>query len=198
MIAENTLQAEIVETEDRILDAIDEVISFWGFRGATGRVWGIMYLNGKPMSMDEIQERLGMSVGAVSMTIKELRTWGVVKKVHERSSRKTLYEPETNFWKMIARVLENREKLLIENASENIRQGTRNFTALAKKARGAEAAALKEKAERTRRLELLGAATYAILDSFISLQKVDASVITDIARIPMKVAKAVRKQSAVK
>jgi hypothetical protein len=58
------------------------------------------------------RERLQMSAGAVSMALTELQRWGVVRRVWRPGERKEFYEAETNFWKMISKVVQERERFL--------------------------------------------------------------------------------------
>ena len=102
----------------RIADTIGGLIEFWGFKRGMGRMWAIIYLAQEPMSAAELQDRLSMSAGAVSMTLAELVKWGVVKKTWVPGERKDFYEPETSIWKMMTRVFRERELTHIREAIE--------------------------------------------------------------------------------
>jgi len=54
------------------------------------------------------------------MTLTGLATWGVVHKVRKPGRRGDLYEAETDFWKMISKVLAERERLEIEAAIHTV------------------------------------------------------------------------------
>ena len=83
--------------ELRVADQIGAVMEFWGFKRVHGRVWSILYLSSEPLSAAEIRDRLGVSVGATSMALAELRRWGAVREVRT-SARSMHFEPETNIW----------------------------------------------------------------------------------------------------
>jgi DNA-binding transcriptional regulator GbsR (MarR family) len=102
----------------RVADTIGGLIQFWGFKRGMGRLWTILYLSEEPMSAVELQERLAMSAGAVSMHVGELVKWGVVKKTWVPGERKDFYEPETSVWKMVSRVFRERELAQIRGAIE--------------------------------------------------------------------------------
>ena len=95
---------ELWQSEVLISDSIGRLIEFWGFKRNMGRLWSILYLSGRPHSAPEIQEKLQLSAGAVSMTLNELVRWGVVKKVWLQGERRDHYAAEGNFWKMISRM----------------------------------------------------------------------------------------------
>jgi DNA-binding transcriptional regulator GbsR (MarR family) len=50
------------------------------------------------------------------MTLADLMRWGVVKKVWLQGERRDYYEAEGNFWKMISRVFNERERVEILDA----------------------------------------------------------------------------------
>ena len=61
-----------LESELIAADAVGEVIEYWGFRKALGRVWTVLYLTGEPMAAGDVGLRLSMSAGSVSTTLTEL------------------------------------------------------------------------------------------------------------------------------
>jgi DNA-binding transcriptional regulator GbsR (MarR family) len=97
-------------------DAVGALMELWGFRRQLGRVWAVLFLSEKPLAAPELCARLGISTGLLSMSLAELRRWGVVRPIQLPGSRKEHYEPETNVWRLVARVLREREKRAVEGA----------------------------------------------------------------------------------
>jgi len=91
-------------------------MEFWGFKRNMGRVWAILYLSDRPLSAADLRGRLGLSSGAVSMTVNELSRWGVVKRVWQTGDRRDYFVPEGNIWKMVSRVYAQREKVEVLDA----------------------------------------------------------------------------------
>ena len=83
-----------------------------------GRAFGLLYLSREPLPQAEIQARLGISAGSASMTLAALGRWGVVHKIWVRGQRREHYQAETDFWKMISGVLNERERREISAAVE--------------------------------------------------------------------------------
>jgi hypothetical protein len=83
-----------------------------------GRAFGLLYLAREPLAQAEIQKRLGISAGSASMTLAALGRWGVVHRVWVRGQRREHYRAETDFWKMISGVLNERERREIGAAVE--------------------------------------------------------------------------------
>lgn len=103
--------------ELRVADQIGVLMGFWGFKRVHGRVWSILFLAQEPLSAAEIRKRLGVSVGATSMALTELRRWGAIREV-TTGARSAHFEPETNIWRLVARVLHDRESRLLEETIE--------------------------------------------------------------------------------
>jgi len=104
------------ESELLVSDAIGRLMEFWGFKRNMGRVWTVLYLGDDPLSSKDLQQRLKLSSGAVSMTVNELARWGVVKKVWIQGERRDYFVAEGNLWKMISRVFNERERVEILDA----------------------------------------------------------------------------------
>jgi DNA-binding transcriptional regulator GbsR (MarR family) len=109
------------------------VIEYWGFRKALGRVWAVLYLWDGPLSAGDIGERLQMSAGAVSMALTELQRWAVVKRVWLPGERREFFEAEVDLWKMIAKVISERERYLARGVRERLEQAGRLVAQLAER-----------------------------------------------------------------
>jgi HTH-type transcriptional regulator, glycine betaine synthesis regulator len=97
------------QSEVLVTDLIGRLIEFWGFKRNMGRVWAILYLSPDAMSASDIRDTLQLSTGAVSMTLSELARWGVVKRVWVPGERRDYFTAEVQLWKMISRVMAERE-----------------------------------------------------------------------------------------
>jgi DNA-binding transcriptional regulator GbsR (MarR family) len=106
--------------EALVVDAVGSVIDFWQFKRNQGRVWALLYLRGRAMSSMELQESLGLSKGGVSMLVRELEQWGVVRRVRAPRDDVWRYAAETDLMKMIGRVISERENGLVQGVKEDL------------------------------------------------------------------------------
>ena len=106
--------------EALVVDAVGSVIDFWKFKRNQGRVWALLYLRGRAMSSMELQESLGLSKGGVSMLVRELEQWGVVRRVRAPRDEVWRYAAETDLMKMIGRVISERENGLVRGVKEDL------------------------------------------------------------------------------
>lgn len=105
----NLVTGELWPSEQLLSDAVGRLMEFWGFKRHMGRIWTLLYLSDEPLSAHELQEKLQLSAGSVSMATVELLRWGVIKKVWIHGQRRDYFTAESNFWKMISRVFRERE-----------------------------------------------------------------------------------------
>jgi DNA-binding transcriptional regulator GbsR (MarR family) len=103
----------------KVADAVGGLMESWGFKRNMGRVWALLYLEQAPLSAADIGERLSLSTGSMSMLLQELQEWSVVRKTWVPGERRDYYEAETSIWKMVSRVLRERELIWIRDAAEN-------------------------------------------------------------------------------
>jgi HTH-type transcriptional regulator, glycine betaine synthesis regulator len=118
-----TLPEMATREEERALihevaDAVGALMEFWGFKRVMGRLWTVLYLEPEPLTAAELCERLAISSGAASMTLADLERWGVVRRSRKAGDRREYFEAETDIWKMVSRVLRERELSQIERALE--------------------------------------------------------------------------------
>jgi HTH-type transcriptional regulator, glycine betaine synthesis regulator len=103
-----------------VADAVGELMELWGFRRQLGRIWAVLFLSERPLAAPALCERLQISTGLLSMSLSELRGWGVVRSVDVPGDRKEHFEAETNIWSLVRRVLAERERRAIDRALETV------------------------------------------------------------------------------
>jgi DNA-binding transcriptional regulator GbsR (MarR family) len=82
----------------------------WGINPAMGRVHGLLYIAGRPMNAEEIMKALGLSRAAVSMNLRDLVNWGVVRRVYKKGDRKEYFAAETDVWDMFTTIIRERKR----------------------------------------------------------------------------------------
>ena len=87
-----------------------EMGSRWGFNRTIGQMVGLLIVSDKPLTANELAETLNISRGNVSMGIKELQSWQLIRTRHIPKDRKDYYEPAGSIWDLATRVFEERRK----------------------------------------------------------------------------------------
>ena len=155
------------EAELLAAEAIGDVIEHWGFRKALGRMWTVLYLHDESMCAGELGERLQMSAGAVSTSLTELQRWGVARRVWRPGERKEFYEAETDFWRMISKVVHERERFLLRSVRERLE---RSRAMLKGAPQGQRSRARIEKLQRLLSFAQMGE---LVIESFLASRRAD-------------------------
>ncbi len=122
------------------METMGRITAFWGFSKIMGQLYGLLYLSPRPLTLDEMAENLSISKGNVSINIRALERWSMVRQVWVKGDRKDFYEAETDFWKIIRGVLKEREKKEFDQALGAIGGLRKRGEEIHKKAKSAESA----------------------------------------------------------
>lgn len=98
------------ETIDRFVEAWGSMGTFWGISHSVARVHALLIISDRVWTLDEICERLRISRGNASMSLKELRGWGVVRRERRPGDRREFYASEADSWQMLFRILRERKR----------------------------------------------------------------------------------------
>jgi DNA-binding transcriptional regulator GbsR (MarR family) len=85
------------------------------------RVHAFMILSNEPVDLDTVARELQISRGNASMSLKELRNWGIIKRVHISGDRRDFYVAEPDTWNMIFSIAAERKKREFDPALHALR-----------------------------------------------------------------------------
>lgn len=94
--------------------------TFWGVSPTTARVFGWLFSRREGAEAEQIMEALELSRGAVSMSCKELRDWGLLTSERVPGSRRTLYSSEKDLEKVVRHVVQIRKQREWDPILENL------------------------------------------------------------------------------
>ncbi len=117
--------APLSRWEQMAIDAVGDVIEFWGFKRNQGRVWALLYLHGEALPASAIERTLGLSKGAVSMLIRDLERWSVIRGERSAGDSAWRYRAETELIRLVTRVVEQREGEFITRIRGEISEARR-------------------------------------------------------------------------
>ena len=152
--------------ETLAIDAVGNVIEFWGFKHNQGRVWALLYLRGTSMTATQLEDELGLSKGAVSMLVRDLERWGVVLRIRQPGTGAWHYRAETDLVRMVSRVIQEREGAFITRIRADLEEARRL---------AATGGAGRERLQRIERMATLAAGAERALKVFLRTARVDLS-----------------------
>ncbi|MCA9306746.1 MAG: ArsR family transcriptional regulator [Phycisphaerales bacterium] len=98
--------------QDRFIAAWGQMGSAWGISRTMAEVHALLYITSEPLCTDDVMDRLQISRGNASMSLRALQDWGIVTRTHKRGDRKEYFLTESDVWalfKAIARERKRRE-----------------------------------------------------------------------------------------
>jgi len=95
---------EIDATSTAFIQHFGEMGSRWGINRTVGQMYALLVIHEEPLNPDELAATLNLSRSNVSMGLKELGSWNLLRTIHKPGDRKTYYSTPEDVWE-IARVL---------------------------------------------------------------------------------------------
>jgi len=110
------------ELYDRFIESWGSLGSLWGINRSMARIQAYIIMSEDPVDLDTVADRLNISRGNASMCLKELRNWGVIKRVHISGDRRDFYVTEPDVWKMFFNIAVERKKREFDPTLYTLRQ----------------------------------------------------------------------------
>lgn len=91
-----------------------EMGSRWGINRTVGQIYALLYVSSRPLNADEIAEALMFSRSNVSMGLKELESWRLVRLQHLPNDRREYFSAPEDVWAIFRTLAEERRKREID------------------------------------------------------------------------------------
>lgn len=98
------------ESQDRFVEVWGQMAGAWGISRTMAQVHALLYITGEPLCSDDVMERLQISRGNASMSLRALLDWGIIERVHRRGDRKEYFKAEQDVWAMFRAIVRERTK----------------------------------------------------------------------------------------
>jgi len=102
----NNLVSQNEESDERrlrirknMIEAIAETMDLYGATHSSGQLYGVMFFENRPMTLDEMKTQMKMSKSNMSYAVRALMESRMVNKLDEKQDRKELYAVETDFFR---------------------------------------------------------------------------------------------------
>ena len=144
------MEDELLKIKEDIIQGLGRFSSFAGFNKITGQIYGLLYLSREPLALGQIAEQLDISKGNVSLNVRIMERWGLIRRFNKRGDRRDYYEAETDFWKVIRGILTERDKKEVDYTLDSVADGLAAIGKLDGGAQSEETAFYKERLEHMR------------------------------------------------
>jgi DNA-binding transcriptional regulator GbsR (MarR family) len=85
------------EAKEKYIQTWGTFATNWGINRTMAQVHALLLAEGKPLSTDEVMDKLEISRGNANMNLRNLMDWGIVKKELVKGDRKNILLPRKMF-----------------------------------------------------------------------------------------------------
>lgn len=107
---------ETTAESNKLPEAVEQFVlrwgdmgSQWGVNRSVAQIQALLFLSERPLTAEDIAEKLGMARSNVSNSLKELLAWKLIHRVPVLGDRRDHFEAETDLWQMATKVAQGRK-----------------------------------------------------------------------------------------
>lgn len=163
-----------------------EMGSRWGINRTVGQIYALLYVSAQPLNADEVGEALGFSRSNVSMGLKELQSWSLVRLIHQPNDRREYFKAPDDVWMIFRTLAAERRKREIDPTLSMLRDALMEQPGVAEDIHAQ--ARMKEMHEFIERMT----------DWLDEVQKMDSATLASLMKMGSKVQKLVEMKDRVK
>jgi DNA-binding transcriptional regulator GbsR (MarR family) len=91
-----------------------EMGTHWGVNRSVAQIHALLYLSDRPLHAEQISDSLRLARSNVSTALKELQSYGIVRRSHVAGDRRDHFVAETDLWDMLMRISAERKRREID------------------------------------------------------------------------------------
>jgi DNA-binding transcriptional regulator GbsR (MarR family) len=95
------LEPELHPVQEGIIEVFTGMVRMLGLPPSVGAIYGVYFTSPRPLSLDDVVERLRISKGSASQGLQLLRTLGAVRSSEHHEGRREYFEPDTHLKRLV-------------------------------------------------------------------------------------------------
>ena len=115
-------QAQLRRVQDEFIRRWGEMGQTWGINRTMAEIHAFLYITGQPQCTDDVMERLNISRGNASMSLRALCDWGIIKRFNRPGARRARCESLGDDWGLVATIAAERKRREMDPVLETIKQ----------------------------------------------------------------------------
>ena len=112
---------DLQHLKQNFISGLSNISGFWGFPKGMGAIFAVLYLSPGPLSLDELVTQTGLTKGAISTNVRGLSRLGLIHPASQLGDRKDYYLAETDFYRAVRAILQERRNSDFDRAVETVR-----------------------------------------------------------------------------
>lgn len=86
----------------------------WGVNRSVSQIHALLYLSDRPLNAEDLVDQLNLARSNVSTGVRELQSYGIVRRVHIEDDRRDHFVAESDLWEMLMRISSERKRREID------------------------------------------------------------------------------------
>src|SRR5215218_2606180 len=120
--AKTPVEQQLVTAQDLFIRRWGEMGQTWGINRTMAEIHALLYITAQPLCTDDVMERLNISRGNASMSLRALCDWGIIRRMHKRGERREYFESLTDVWEIFSIIAAERKRREMDPVLETIKQ----------------------------------------------------------------------------
>lgn len=105
-----TVSNALVTARREFVDLWGQMANHWGINRTMAQIHALLMISPEPLTAEQIMEDLQISRGNVSMNLRDLINWGIVRRTSIPGDRRDFFTTEADVWSMFQIILRERKK----------------------------------------------------------------------------------------
>ncbi len=122
--------SQLVELRTEFIRSWGEMGTYWGINRTMAQIHALLMISTRPVSTDDVMRELKISRGNASMNLRELISWGLVRRQMEIGDRKEYFVSVNEVWEIFCNIVRERKKREIEPIIQSLERCTRDAAKL--------------------------------------------------------------------
>ena len=99
-----------------------EMGSRWGINRTVWQIYACLFISPEPLNADQLVDMVGVSRSNVSMGLKELQAWNLVRLKHIQGDRRDYFTTPEDIWEIVRTLADERKKREIDPTLTMLRE----------------------------------------------------------------------------
>jgi DNA-binding transcriptional regulator GbsR (MarR family) len=100
----------ITAARREFVDLWGQMANHWGINRTMAQIHALLMITPEPLTAEQLMEELQISRGNVSMNLRDLINWGIVRRTSTPGDRRDFFTTEADVWAMFQVILRERKK----------------------------------------------------------------------------------------
>ena len=112
---------QLRKVQDDFIRKWGEMGQVWGINRTMAEIHALLYVTAMPLCTDDVMDRLHISRGNASMSLRALCDWGIIRRQHRRGERREYFESLSDVWEMFSIIAAERKRREMDPVLETIK-----------------------------------------------------------------------------